>query len=225
MSMLTTHTTVPTRQARLVYKDGALVTVLGSGRHRAVRGAFYVDVDLRERMFTTSVQEMPSSDGLTVRATITIRWAVTDPVRYHEVSAEPLSTIYLAAQVALREQVAGLTLDQVAQRGLTASVDSLRTPIAAAAAHVGVTVLDVVLKDVLLPPELRAAATELAAAKQRGQARLEEARAETAALRSLANGAQLLDKHPALAQLRLVQALPPGARVSLQVGDADVAAD
>lgn len=40
------------------------------------------------------------------------------------------------------------------------------------------------------------------------------------ALRSLANGAALLDKHPALAQLRLVQALPMGSRVVLTVSDA-----
>ncbi len=43
------------------------------------------------------------------------------------------------------------------------------------------------------------------------------ARAETAALRSLANGAKLLDAHPALARLRLVQAAPHGAQVVLNL--------
>jgi hypothetical protein len=47
---------------------------------------------------------------------------------------------------------------------------------------------------------------------------LEAARAETAALRALANGARLLDEHPALAQLRLVQSAPPGTRLVLQLG-------
>jgi hypothetical protein len=55
----------------------------------------------------------------------------------------------------------------------------------------------------------------LVSARTRGQAQLEAARAETAALRSLANGAKLLDEHPALARLRLVQALPPGSSVQL----------
>jgi hypothetical protein len=68
---------------------------------------------------------------------------------------------------------------------------------------------------VILPPELRSAYAELATARTRGQAKLEAARAETAALRSLANGAKLLDEHPALARQRLVEALPPGARVKL----------
>jgi hypothetical protein len=55
--------------------------------------------------------------------------------------------------------------------------------------------------------------------KTRGLAQLEAARAETAALRSLANGAKLLDEHPALARLRLVQALPYGSKLELTVGD------
>ena len=84
-----------------------------------------------------------------------------------------------------------------------------------AGAAVGVEVREVVVKDVVLPPDLRAAYAELVSARARGQAQLEAARAETAALRSLANGAKLLDEHPALARLRLVQALPPGSTVEL----------
>lgn len=50
-------------------------------------------------------------------------------------------------------------------------------------------------------------------ARSQGQAKLEAARAETAALRSLANAAKLLDDHPALARLRLVQAAPYGTKI------------
>ena len=74
---------------------------------------------------------------------------------------------------------------------------------------------EVVVKDVILPHELRSAYAELVTAKARGAAQLEAARAETAALRSMANGAKLLDEHPALARLRLVQALPPGSTLEL----------
>ena len=81
--------------------------------------------------------------------------------------------------------------------------------------EVGVRLLDVVVKDVVLPVELRLAYSELVVGRHRAQAQLDAARAETAALRSLANGAKLLDEHPSLAQLRLVQALPPGPRVEL----------
>ncbi len=60
---------------------------------------------------------------------------------------------------------------------------------------------------------------ELVTARQRGQVQLETARAETAALRPMANAAKLLDDHPALAQLRLIQAAPPGTTIVLEVGD------
>ena len=79
---------------------------------------------------------------------------------------------------------------------------------------------EVVVKDVVLPSEIRAAYAELVTARQRGQVQLETARAETAALRSMANAAKLLDDHPALAQLRLVQAAPYGTKFVLQVKDA-----
>jgi len=44
-------------------------------------------------------------------------------------------------------------------------------------------------------------------ARQEGLAALERARGETAALRSLANAAHLIERNPALMQLRLLQAV------------------
>ena len=86
---------------------------------------------------------------------------------------------------------------------------------AAAGQAVGIEVREAILKDLMLPPDLRAAYAELVSARQRGKAKLESARAETAALRSLANGAKLLDEHPALAKLQLVQALPYGSSLKV----------
>ena len=74
------------------------------------------------------------------------------------------------------------------------------------------------IKDVVLPAELRAAYAELITARQRGQVQLEAARAESAALRSMANAAKLLDEHPALARLRMVQAATYGSKLVLDVG-------
>jgi regulator of protease activity HflC (stomatin/prohibitin superfamily) len=82
------------------------------------------------------------------------------------------------------------------------SLSSLR----ATAADLGITILDVAVRDLGVIGELRTALAETALEKQRGRAALERARGEAAALRSLANSAKLLDDHPALATLRLVQA-------------------
>ncbi|MFZ2241671.1 MAG: slipin family protein, partial [Gordonia amarae] len=45
------------------------------------------------------------------------------------------------------------------------------------------------------------------------------------ALRSMANAGRLLDAHPALAQLRMVQEVPYGTKVVLAVGAPDTPAD
>ncbi|MEO6998973.1 MAG: hypothetical protein ABI112_12895 [Terracoccus sp.] len=73
------------------------------------------------------------------------------------------------------------------------------------------------------PPELRRGATELATTRQRGAAQLEPARAETAALRSMADGARLLAANPALATLRMIQSAPPGTELVLRFDGSAVA--
>ncbi len=55
--------------------------------------------------------------------------------------------------------------------------------------------------------DLRRAFAEVLKSKQEGQAALERARGESAALRNLANAARLLEGNPALMNLRLMQSL------------------
>ena len=137
-----------------------MVGVEPAGRVRRRWAHRYVLVDLRERQQVIAPQDIPTSDGLGVRVSAVVRWAVIDPVAWLDVSQTPVDVLHIATQLA----------------------------------------------------------AELVTAKLRGAAALEAARSETAALRALANGARLLDEHPALAQLRLVQATPPGTRLVLQPG-------
>ncbi len=135
--------------------------------------------------------------------------------RPHRAGARPVHTVYVAVQLALRDALSGLEAEALVRSPRTGLAPGAREAVAEVAAGVGIRLLDVVVKDVVLPADLRAAHAELVVGRHRAQAQLEAARAETAALRSLANGAKLLDDHPALAQLRLVQALPPGSRVEV----------
>ena len=75
-------------------------------------------------------------------------------------------------------------------------------------------------RDVMLPGDLRKAFSETLKARQEGQAALERARGESAALRSLANAAHPLEGHPALATLRFLQTLEgSGSRQTLVIND------
>jgi hypothetical protein len=59
----------------------------------------------------------------------------------------------------------------------------------------------------MLPNDLKRAFADVLKAKQEGQAALERARGESAALRNLANAARVLEGNPALMNLRLMQSL------------------
>ena len=207
--------TVQPWEVLLERRDGEATVVLGPGRHVVRRRAEHQLVDLRERLDLVPTQEVLTADGVTAKVSAVFRWTVADPVAFTERLRDPVGAVYLAIQLGLRDVLAGQEAEALVRAPRSRLAEGVRDQAATAAAEVGIRLVDVVVKDVVLPGDLRAAYAELVVGRHRAQAQLEAARAETAALRSLANGAKLLDDHPSLAQLRLVQALPPGSRVEL----------
>lgn len=200
----------------LAVQDGTVAAVLGPGRYRRRRRSVYERVDVRERITTVPAQEVLTADTVTLKVSVALRWQVLDPIAYTEV-ADAEAVVYLAVQIALREELSGREALDVVRTGRAEVAPVLLEAARLAAAGVGVSVEDLVIKDIVLPAELRSAYAEVLTARQRGQVQLEAARAESAALRSMANAAKLLDDHPALARLRLVQAATYGSRLVLDV--------
>jgi regulator of protease activity HflC (stomatin/prohibitin superfamily) len=224
---IVTRLTVEAGQHALVYRDGSLSRVLRPGSHRLYGAVSTVVVDLRERLVTLAPQEVLTSDAVSLRVTLALRIVVTDAVAYVEKADDPVAGVYLAAQIALRDIAAGISAEDVMRRSDRIDAAVIRDAARTAGSRTGLDVLDAYVKDVIVPAEIRTAAMQLVTAKARGAAQLEAARAETAALRALANAGTLLDAHPALAQLRLVQQVPYGSRVvlALRGTDAGVAPD
>ncbi len=210
--------TVPVGHCALVYQGGALTRSLPSGVHRVPRDASTAIVELRERLLALAPQEVLTADSVSLRITLALRIAISDPVAYTEAASDAESTVYLAAQVALRDNVSGITAEEVMRRSARIDPTAILATARTAGQRTGIDVREVFIKDVVVPQEIRAAALELVNARARGAAQLEAARAETAALRALANAGRLLDAHPALAQLKLIQAVPYGSRVALTLG-------
>ena len=211
--------------AQLEYRHGQLARMIPAGTaYRSRPDAMYRSVDLRERLIPVAPQEVLTSDGVSVRVSMTLRLIVTDPARFVETADEPIMGVYLAAQVALREMCAQVDAETLMRRA-DIDVAPIRRAAIAAGASVGIEVQGVLIRDVILPGEIRAASVEVITARARGLAKLEQARAETAALRSLANVGRMLEQYPALAHLRLVQEMPHGSRVVLAVGDAEPTVD
>ncbi|RAS63316.1 SPFH domain/Band 7 family protein [Lentzea atacamensis] len=199
------HTLFPWERG-VRFDRGVLVGELGPGQHRlSWRRSRLHRVDIRPRTMTPAAQDVPTSDGVLVRVTVVVRWAVSSATKFVVESAAPEDELYTAVQLALRGAVLTRAHSAVdAERGAIAS--EVLAAVAARAGELGVTVSDVAVRDVVMPGELRRAALAELVAASEGRAALERARGETAALRSLLNAARLAEEHPALLELRALQA-------------------
>ncbi|TPX00843.1 hypothetical protein FJ656_30680, partial [Schumannella luteola] len=158
-------------------------------------------VDTRARWLALATQDVLTADGMQVRVTPLVRYRVFDARAWLTAADIPVDAVYVLAQLAVREAVVARTLDEVlAARGELLS--GVRDAFADAAAALGAEVMEFATRDITLTAELRHAFAETALAREQGRAKLERARADAAALRSLANVAQVLEAHPALLQLR-----------------------
>ena len=201
----------------LLFRNGALVRTLGPGGYRFWASGYRLRrVDVRPWILQVPTQEVPTADGVTVKVTVAGRLRVVDPAAYVTASQEPIAPLYLAVQVAVRELVAEATVDEL----LAGRADAGRRLLGAVRGieELGVAVEQLELKDIVLPADLRRAQAQVLLARAEGLAALERARAETAALRSLANAARLCADQPALLQLRLLQQLAAGPGHTVVVG-------
>ena len=150
---LFTHTVKPGERL-LEQRPGHDTRALEPGRHRRRRGASYLRIDIRERLEPLAPQEVRTTDGVTIKVTTVIRYAVSDAVAFVEHTAEPLAVVHLAVQVALRNALSGVSVDGALATARRTLSPSLTVAARAAAGKLGVDVREVVVKDVLLPDEL-----------------------------------------------------------------------
>ncbi len=197
------------------YARGRLVGVLGPGRYWIVGSARLIFIDTREQTLVMPLQDLVTADGLSVRISLAARWKVVDPVAFVTAAQDPTQSLYVQLQLALRAPVASAALaDLVADRdSITSSVGAAVAP---TARDLGIEVINVAVRDLTFPAELRTAFAEVLRARQEALAAIERARGEQAVLRSLANTADVLRKHPELLRLRALQvAQERGAQVVL----------
>ncbi|HEX2046389.1 MAG TPA: SPFH domain-containing protein [Acidimicrobiales bacterium] len=201
----------------LLFRNGVLVRTLGPGAYRHWGSGYMLRrVDVRPWILQLPTQEVPTADGVTVKVTVAGRVRVVDPVVYVTATQEPVPSLYLAVQVALRELVAQATVDDLVAGRAGAGgrlLEGVR-----GVDELGVVVEQLELKDIVLPADLKRAQAQVLIARADGLAALERARGETAALRNLANAARLCAEQPALLQLRLLQQLAAGPGHTVVIG-------
>lgn len=198
---------VPEGYAGLLYQRGKFVQVLRAGEHVRWGRKFTLGVsDLRKASVIVPGQEVLSADNVGLKASLLVTHQVVDPAKAAHETQNWHGELYNAAQVALRAVAGGVTIEALLSQRLDLGAQLLAR-VKPDADKIGVNVLAVEIRDVTLPNDLKRAFADVLKAKQEGQAALERARGESAALRNLANAARVLEDHPALMNLRLMQSL------------------
>ncbi len=211
------------------YQRGIL-TLRGVYRATLNPGGYWVssrhhitNIDMRRQVMTLAPQEILTSDGLTIKLTLTGEFNVDDAKLNNYYAVNPLINLHLYAQAAMRAVVVSMTFEDIVQRQpiLNAQIHAI---VESSAKALGMTLHNLQIRDIILPGELKRAFAQALTAKKEGIAALERARGETAALRSLANAARLMDETPTLLKLRALQTMEAskGNTLVLGLGEAGV---
>jgi regulator of protease activity HflC (stomatin/prohibitin superfamily) len=213
------RTTIFEYERGLRFRRGRFDRVLPAGVYWSWSPSVRIDkVDVRPTRVAIAGQEVLTADGVAVKGSLVATYQVVEPERVLVASDDFRAAVYSELQLALRVAVTELPVDQLLQQraDLPARLKALASDKIRA---LGVELIDASVRDFTFPGELKKIFTQVVKARQEGLAALEKARGETAALRNLANAAQMVERNPNLLQLRLLQVLAqqPGNTVVMGI--------
>lgn len=162
-------------------------------------------IDQREQTYEVSGQELMTFDKVSIRLNLSVRYQVVSAKQLVNNQASYAAAMHRDLQLALRSEVAALTLEQLLEKkeGLGASIIA---QVGALTEAYGIKVLSAGVRDVILPGEMRTIFNQVIEAEKRAQANLIARREETAATRNLLNTAKLLESNPVLLRLKELEA-------------------
>ena len=204
-----TEVVIESHEAGLLYVDGRLVERLDPGRHAFWTVDRKVEVkrlDLRPQAVEITAQEMLTRDRIALRVTLTMLRRIADPRRAVAAVNDIDAWLYRLVQFAIREAVAARTLDEVLSAKAVLDAE-LRAFVRERVVETGIEVMELGVKDVILPGEIRELVNKVVEAERTAKANLIRRQEETAATRSLLNTAKLMEENPLLLRLKELESI------------------
>jgi regulator of protease activity HflC (stomatin/prohibitin superfamily) len=205
-------TTIYEWQRGLLYRHGRFEREVSAGRYRLAFGRWIAAINVNPVVLVVGPQEVLTADRFLVKLTARVTLRVIEPRKaYENNGAGDTPAVRGLVQIAIRDLVVGRPLDVLIDARAQLDLE-LKNALAGPMSACGCQVEAAEARDLILAAEVRRMYTDIERARREGQAALERARAEQAALRALANAARMLKGNPELMNLRILQALQPSGR-------------
>lgn len=204
----------------VLFDRGKFKAVLEPGEHWLLSSFQTLQrIDIRQRHVTIPGQEVLTADNVSLKVSLVLGYRVSDPHKAVSSVASFMESFYLEMQLVLRDLIGQYNVDDLLSNRRELS-NRLLDDGKSRAASLGLDLLSAGIRDLMFPGELKSIFAQVLNARKEGLAALERARGEQAALRNLANAAQLLENNPALLKLRILQALDAssGNTIVLEMG-------
>lgn len=200
---------VPERHQGLLAVNGREERWLGPGYYafwKSRRRLGVTLVDMRLQMIDVSGQEILTRDRVSLRVNLSATFRVSNAARVIEVTTDYASHVYRALQLSLREAVGTRTLDALLENKSALNGD-VRKFLGGDLDPLGIEVVDIGVKDIVLPGDMKAILNRVVEAQKEAEANLIRRREETQAMRALNNTAKMMDSSATLMRLKELEAL------------------
>jgi len=188
----------------VLWVDGKFSAVLNPGVYAYWKNATVLSVvkaEQRQQQIEISGQEILTKDKAMLRLNVNVLYRMVDIVKAVVDNKDYEKQFYLLVQMALREVVGTLTLDELLDRK-----DAIATHVLEAtrvkAAELGLEVRSCGVRDVILPGEMKDIMNQVLVAQKKAEANMIMRREETASTRSLLNTARLMEDNAMLFKLK-----------------------
>lgn len=205
----------------LLLIDGKLTQVLEAGTFYFWNNETSVEVkavDTRMQQMEIAGQELLTKDKAMLRINFYVRYQVENVVKALMNNKEYDKQLYILMQLALREFVGALTLDELLIKKDSVGREILEN-LGAKADDLGLKASDAGIRDVILTGEMKEIMNQVLIAEKKAQANSIMRREETASTRSLLNTAKLMEENDVLWKLKEMEYME---KIADKIGDITV---
>ena len=195
---------VEANEQAILTLDGKFEKVLKAGTYcfwKKAKAILINKVDMRTKQLEISGQEVLTKDKANLRLNFIAQYKVVDIKKAVLENNDYEKQLYVSIQLAIREFVGTLTLDEILEKKEDLTSFVVET-VKSKAENIGLNLIDAGARDIILPGEMKDIINQVLIAQKKAQANTITRREETASTRSLLNTAKLMEDNSMLFKLK-----------------------